>query len=135
MRQVSKMDLVVVAVLGLVLFALAITLVNVQYRARTLFVEHERAVDVGRRLADDEAHLLLKVRKASLPGSIADGAGALGLEVARGENTVNLVVDEHHRARLRPTRPQLRLRRPMARRGPPRAPEEAVHEAVASRMD
>ena len=97
MRQVSKMDLVVVAVLGLVLFALAITLVNVQYRARTLFVEHERAVDVGRRLADDEAHLLLKVRKASLPGSIADGAGALGLEVARGENTVNLVVDEHHR--------------------------------------
>ena len=38
MRQVSKMDLVVVAVLGLVLFALAITLVNVQYRARTLFV-------------------------------------------------------------------------------------------------
>lgn len=102
MRQVSKMDLVVVAVLGLVLFALAITLVNVQYRARTLFVEHERAVDVGRRLADDEAHLLLKVRKASLPGSIADGAGALGLEVARGENTVNLVVDEHHRVTFAP---------------------------------
>ena len=48
MRQVSKMDLVVVAVLGLVLFALAITLVNVQYRARTLFVEHERAVDVAK---------------------------------------------------------------------------------------
>ena len=94
MRQVSKMDLVVVAVLGLVLFALAITLVNVQYRARTLFVEHERA--------DDEAHLLLKVRKASLPGSIADGAGALGLEVARGENTVNLVVDEHHRVTFAP---------------------------------
>ena len=93
MRQVSKMDLVVVAVLGLVLFALAITLVNVQYRARTLFVEHERAVDVGRRLADDEAHL---------PGSIADGAGALGLEVARGENTVNLVVDEHHRVTFAP---------------------------------
>ena len=85
MRQVSKMDLVVVAVLGLVLFALAITL-----------------VDVGRRLADDEAHLLLKVRKASLPGSIADGAGALGLEVARGENTVNLVVDEHHRVTFAP---------------------------------
>ena len=72
MRQVSKMDLVVVAVLGLVLFALAITLVNVQYRARTLFVEHERAVDVGRRLADDEAHLLLKVRfpEASLTARV-----------------------------------------------------------------
>ncbi len=40
-----------------------ITLVNVQYRARTLFVEHERAVDVTRRLADDQADLLLKVRK------------------------------------------------------------------------
>ena len=63
---------------------------------------HARAVDVGRRLADDEAHLLLKVRKASLPGSIADGAGALGLEVARGENTVNLVVDEHHRVTFAP---------------------------------
>ena len=31
MRQVSKMDLVVVAVLGLVLFALAITLVNAPF--------------------------------------------------------------------------------------------------------
>lgn len=102
MRQVNKMDLAVVAVLGLVLFALAITLVNVQYRARTLFVEHERAVDVGRRLADDEANLLLKVRRASLPGSIAEGAGALGLEVARGKNTVNLVVDEHHRVTFAP---------------------------------
>ncbi len=102
MRQVNNMDLAVVSVLGVVLFVLAMTLVNVQYRARTLFVEHERAVDVGRKLADDEANLLLKVRKASLPGSIAEGAGALGLEVARGENTVNLVVDEHHRVTFAP---------------------------------
>ena len=105
MRQVSKMDLVVVAVLGLVLFALAITLVNVQYRARTLFVEHERAVDVGRRLADDEAHLLLKVRKASLPGSIADGAGALGLVGACGYIPVTVGVYQHHWAWLAPHRP------------------------------
>lgn len=102
MRQVNNMDLAVVSVLGVVLFVLAMTLVNVQYRARTLFVEHERAVDVGRKLADDEANLLLKVRKASLPGSIAEGAGSLGLEVARGENTVNLVVDEHHRVTFAP---------------------------------
>ena len=102
MRQVNNMDLAVVSVLGVVLFVLAMTLVNVQYRARTLFVEHERAVDVGRKLADDEANLLLKVRKASLPGSIAEGADALGLEVARGENTVNLVVDEHHRVTFAP---------------------------------
>ena len=67
MRQVSKMDLVVVAVLGLVLFALAITLVNVQYRARTLFVEHERAVDVGRRLADDEAHIFSRSARRRFP--------------------------------------------------------------------
>ena len=102
MRQVNNMDLAVVSVLGVVLFVLAMTLVNVQYRARTLFVEHERAVDVGRKLADDEANLLLKVRKASLPGSIAEGAGSLGLEVARGENTGNLVVDEHHRVTFAP---------------------------------
>ncbi len=102
MRQVNNMDLAVVSVLGVVLFVLAMTLVNVQYRARTLFVEHERAVDVGRKLADDEANLLLKVRKASLPGSIAEGAGSLGLEVARGENTVNLVVDEYHRVTFAP---------------------------------
>ena len=102
MRQVSKMDLVVVAVLGLVLFALAITLVNVQYWARTRFVEHERAVDVGRRLADDEAHQLLKVRKASLPGSIFFFVCALGLEVPRDENMEKQVVDEHHRVTFAP---------------------------------
>ena len=102
MRQVSKMDLVVGGVVGRVLFAFAFTLVTVLYWGRRLLLELLRAVDVGRRLADDEAHLLLKVRKASLPGSIADGAGALGLEVARGENTVNLVVDEHHRVTFAP---------------------------------
>lgn len=102
MRQVNLLELCVVFVLGIVLFILAITLVNVQYRARTLFVEHERAVDVGRRLADDQADLLLKVRKAALPGSIAEGAAGLGLDVARGENTVNLVVDEHHRVTFAP---------------------------------
>lgn len=102
MRQVNVLELAVVFVLGIVLFSLAITLVNVQYRARTLFVEHERAVDIGRRLADDQADLLLRVRKASLPGSIAEGAAALGLMTARGENTVNLVVDDQHRVELAP---------------------------------
>ena len=58
MRQVSKMDLVVVAVLGLVLFALAITLVNVQYRARTLFSRSAR-----RRFP--EASLTARVRSDS----------------------------------------------------------------------
>ena len=102
MRQVNLFELCLVCVLGIILFVMAITLVNVQYRARTLFVEHERAVDVGRRLADDQADLLLKVRKAALPGSISEGAKGLGLEVARGENTVNLVVDEHHRVSFAP---------------------------------
>lgn len=97
MRQVSVLELVLIAVLGIVLLILAFTQVNVQYRARTLFVEHERAVDVGRRLADDQADLLLRVRRASLPGSIAEGAAKLGLETARGENTVNLVVDDQKR--------------------------------------
>ena len=105
MRQVNGLELAVVFVLGIVLFSLAITLVNVQYRARTLFVEHERAVDIGRRLADDQADLLLRVRKASLPGSLADGAASLGMVSARGENTVNLVVDEHHRVDFAPDTP------------------------------
>ena len=105
MRQVNTFELVAVVALGFILFALAIALVNVQYRARTLFVEHERAVDVGRRLADDQADLLLRVRKASLPGSLADGAASLGMVSARGENTVNLVVDEHHRVDFAPDTP------------------------------
>ena len=102
MRQVNAFELGTVLFLGVTLFALAIVLVNVQYRARTLFVEHERAVDVGRRLADDQADLLLSVRKSSLPGSISEGAAALGLMTARGENTVNLVVDDQHRVELAP---------------------------------
>ena len=105
MRQVNVLELAVVFVLGIVLFSLAITLVNVQYRARTLFVEHERAVDIGRRLADDQADLLLRVRKASLPGSLADGAASLGMASARGEHTLNLAVDEHHPVDLAPDTP------------------------------
>ena len=105
MRQVNAFELGTVLFLGVTLFALAIVLVNVQYRARTLFVEHERAVDIGRRLADDQADLLLRVRKASLPGSLADGAASLGMVSARGENTVNLVVDEHHRVDFAPDTP------------------------------
>ena len=45
------------------------------------------------------------MRKASLPGSLADGAASLGMVSARGENTVNLVVDEHHRVDFAPDTP------------------------------
>ena len=84
--------------LGVVVtLGIAVQLVHLRYEIRTLFVEHERAVEIGRRLADDQADLLLKIRRAALPSSITEGVKSIGLEDARGENTVNIVMDENHR--------------------------------------
>jgi cell division protein FtsL len=102
MRFLNFLELFFALVLGAVLFVMSLMLVNKQYEMRTLFVEHERAVDVGRRLGDDQADLLLKVRRASLPGSIAQGAAALGLVQAGNDNTINLVVDSSKRVEIAP---------------------------------
>lgn len=91
MRSVSRMELFWAALLGIALFASAICLVELQYRTRVLFVEHEHEADLTRRLLDDQAELLMKVRRAALPGEIAEGAAALGLEGATGDTTVTLV--------------------------------------------
>lgn len=97
MRQMGIFQFIFMMLGVIATLSLAVVLVQQRYQIRTLFVEHERAVDVGRRLADDQADLLLKIRRAALPSSISQGAQALGLEEARGENTVSLVMDENHR--------------------------------------
>ena len=87
----TRGELFAVLVLGMLLFASAVALVEVQYRTRLLFVEHEHEVDVTRRLMDDEAELLMQVRRASLPGSISAQAEALGMRGATGDDTITLV--------------------------------------------
>ncbi len=83
-----------VGILGGVLLALALLLVNFQYRSRTLFVEHERAIEVGRKLLDDQAELEFKVRKASLPGNIVSEAEKLGLVPSTEEESITLIYDK-----------------------------------------
>lgn len=91
MHSVSKVELGLIAVLGAVLFASALALVEIHYRTRLLFVAQERAVDLERRLMDDQAELQMKVRRAALPGTISAGAVMMGLEGATGNNTYTFV--------------------------------------------
>ena len=91
MSRTSPIELVWVAVLGFALFVSALSLVDLHYRTRQVFVAHERELDTARKLLDDQAELQMKVRRASLPGSIVAGARELGLKGATGDNTVTLV--------------------------------------------
>ena len=94
MPRLNGAFLGLVGILGTVLLALALLLVNFQYRSRTLFVEHERAIEVGRKLLDDQAELEFKVRKASLPGNIVSEAEKLGLVPSTEEESITLVYDK-----------------------------------------
>ncbi len=97
MHRMGLLQFIFTTFFVIVVLGMAITLVQQRYEIRTLFVEHERAVDIGRRLSDDQADLLLKIRRAALPSAVSQGASNLGLEEAKSENTVSLVMDENHR--------------------------------------
>lgn len=97
MRSVSRAELIAVFLLGIILFASAIALVELHYRSRLLFVEHEHEVGIARRLLDDQAELQMKVRRAALPGTISAGAQMMGLEGATGVVTYTLVADAQGR--------------------------------------
>ena len=97
MRSVSRAELIAVFLLGIILFASAIALVELHYRSRLLFVEHEHEVGIARRLLDDQAELQMKVRRAALPGTIFAGAQMMGLEGATGAVTYTLVADAQGR--------------------------------------
>lgn len=88
MKQPSKPLFVLTVATGLALLAASVVLVNERYRMRELFIEHERAIDMERRLKDDQAELLMRVRRASLPGRISETAGAFGLVPADGAHTI-----------------------------------------------
>ena len=97
MRSVSRAELIAVFLLGIILFASAIALVELHYRSRLLFVEHEHEVGIARRLLDDQTELQMKVRRAALPGTISAGAQMMGLEGATGAVTYTLVADAQGR--------------------------------------
>ncbi len=97
MRSVSRAELIAVFLLGIILFASAIALVELHYRSLLLFVEHEHEVGIARRLLDDQAELQMKVRRAALPGTISAGAQMMGLEGATGAVTYTLVADAQGR--------------------------------------
>lgn len=91
MKEASPFERVLVISLGAVLLASAVASVELHLRTRGVFTAHEREVAMTRRLSDDRAELLMKVHRASLPGSIASGAQELGLKGATGANTVTIV--------------------------------------------
>ena len=91
MRPVTRAELLWTVVLGIVLVGSAFCLVDLHFQMRQLFVAHEHEMDVHRRLLDDQAELEMKVRRASLPGSISAGAAMLDLSGATGADTVTLV--------------------------------------------
>lgn len=78
--------------LTLLLLGMAFYLIAMQVAVRTVFIAHDNAVAQGKRLKEEQADLLMKIRRASLPGEIAQGAQALGLSVAKDDDTVSLVV-------------------------------------------
>ena len=90
MRPVTRAELLWTVVLGIVLVGSAFCLVDLHFQMRQLFVAHEHEMDVHRRLLDDQAELEMKVRRASLPGSISAGAAMLDLSGATGADTVTL---------------------------------------------
>lgn len=100
MNRVSNMQIFWAMLLGATLLASAFSLVDLQYRTRRVFVEHERELDVARRLQDDRSELQMLVRRASLPGNIVEGAREMGLRGATGDNTVMLVLDADGRVTL-----------------------------------
>ena len=85
-KEREKVLFILSIVTGIALLAGSVMLVNERYRMRQLFVEHERAIDVERRLKDDQAEL----RRASLPSRISDSASAFGLVPVDGAHTVIL---------------------------------------------
>ena len=87
----TRAELLWTVVLGIVLVGSAFCLVDLHFQMRQLFVAHEHEMDVHRRLLDDQAELEMKVRRASLPGSISAGAAMLDLSGATGADTVTLV--------------------------------------------
>lgn len=89
-KEREKVLFILSIVTGIALLAGSVMLVNERYRMRQLFVEHERAIDVERRLKDDQAELLMRVRRASLPSRISDSAAAFGLVPVDGAHTVIL---------------------------------------------
>lgn len=95
MENISKREIWAIFFLGIVLTVSSFMMVELQDKTRRVFVAHEREVDMGRKLLDDQLELQMLVRKAALPSQIASGAKQIGLEGANGANTFTFVVSKN----------------------------------------
>jgi cell division protein FtsL len=69
-----------IALVGLLLLASSLSLVTAQHRARSLFVDLERAQQQARQLDADGDRLRIDLGRASQPAAIESAARDLGLK-------------------------------------------------------
>jgi len=77
---------------ALLLVACAIALVSAQFRARTAFVDLERAQWQGRELVAEGDRLRIALQSAAQPAAIEAAARTLGLGTLAPERTVVLPI-------------------------------------------
>ncbi len=80
----------VVVTLSALLFACALSLVTAQHRARSAFVDLERAQQQTHQLAADRARMRIDLARATQPSAIEAAARDLGLHPIDGARTVYL---------------------------------------------
>lgn len=91
MRRIRQnANIIIIALLTVTLVWLALIIVNNQYKVRALISDIEQEQELSRRLLDEQREINIELAKVTLPGYIASGAKAMGLELARNENTVIL---------------------------------------------
>jgi cell division protein FtsL len=76
--------------LGIALFASALALVTAQHRARSLFVDVERAQQQARQLDIDFDRLKIELARLSQPAYVEAEARRLGMKPVDGSRTVFL---------------------------------------------
>jgi cell division protein FtsL len=69
-----------IALVGLLLLASSLSLVTAQHRARSLFVDLERAQQQARQLEADGDRLRIELGRAAQPAAIESAARDLGLK-------------------------------------------------------
>jgi cell division protein FtsL len=79
-----------VALVGLLLLAGSLSLVTAQHRARSLFVDLERAQQQARQLEAEGDRLRIELARAAQPAAVESSARALGLKPVDGSRVVFL---------------------------------------------
>jgi len=82
--------LVTLIALSMLLFVCSLSLVTAQHRARTVFVDLERAQQQTHQFAADRARMRIDLARATQPSAIEASARDLGLRPIDGARTVYL---------------------------------------------